>query len=65
MGWSLYFCQSAAGLAHDYRASNLGLPLGKGIPYLIPPYGDQVADQDQIANGYYYQIWKQLLPCGK
>ena len=65
IGWPLYFCQGAAGLAHDYRAFNLGLPLGNGIPYLIPPYGDQAADQDQIANGYYYQIWKQLLPCGK
>jgi hypothetical protein len=56
MGYSLYFCQSAAGFARSRRAQSLGLPRGKGVPFITPPYGDQVADQTQIANGYrYYQ----------
>jgi hypothetical protein len=59
MGWSLFLCQSAAGLAHDWRAHSQGLPLGKGIPFLIPPYGDQAPDQAQIANGYNYLRWKR------
>ncbi|MGA7503784.1 MAG: RHS repeat-associated core domain-containing protein [Candidatus Sulfotelmatobacter sp.] len=63
MGWPLYFCQSAAGLARDWRASHLNLPLGKGIPFLLPPYGDQTADETQIADGYKYLMWK--LVCGK
>ncbi len=59
MGWTQYFCQSAAGLAHDWRAHNLGRALGHGIPFLIPPYGDQSADQDQIAKGHNYLKWKR------
>ncbi len=54
MRYSLYFCQSAAGFAHDRRLHKQGLPLGKGIPFLKPPYGDQTADQAQIAKGYRY-----------
>jgi RHS repeat-associated protein len=58
MGWSLYFCQSAAGLAHDWRAHKLGYPLGRGVPFFWSPYGDQSNDQIQIENGYNYLIWK-------
>jgi RHS repeat-associated protein len=60
MGWSPDFCQGAAALARDYRAYKLDLPLGKGIPFLIPPYGDQSADQVQIEHGYDYFIWKVI-----
>lgn len=60
MGYSLYFCQSAAGLARDWRALRLRLPLGSGIPFVIPPYGDQANDQRQIMAGYQYQQWAAL-----
>ena len=63
MGWSLLVCQGSAGLAHDWRAYKRNLPLGNGIPFLLPPYGDQSADQAQIANGYWYYMWKEV--CGK
>ncbi len=47
-----YFCQSAAGMNHMYRAAKQGMnPFGDGIPFLKPPFGDQKGDNQQIQNG--------------
>jgi len=67
-GFSLTYCQSAAGLGlmgrTSYKDAEYGLGLsrqhykynGAGIPFLKAPYGDQPGDADQIAFGYAYQL---------
>jgi RHS repeat-associated protein len=68
MGFSLTYCQSAAGTGLLLRVGtqnalhDLHVPghqhhtyNGAGIPFIIPPFGDQPADSTQIAAGYAYQ----------
>jgi RHS repeat-associated protein len=46
------FCQSAAGWNRMSRARGQGQKVfGNGFPLLIPPFGDQKADNQQIING--------------
>ncbi|MHB8639107.1 MAG: polymorphic toxin type 44 domain-containing protein [Candidatus Acidiferrales bacterium] len=67
VGFSLTYCQSAAGLGlmgrTSYKDAEYYLGLGRhyqyngaGIPFLEAPFGDQPGDAAQIALGYAYQL---------
>jgi RHS repeat-associated protein len=48
LGFSPYFLLNAAGIQQLVGGN---VP-GSGIPFLIPPYGDQASDQDAIRQGF-------------
>ncbi len=46
------FCQSAAGMNRMWRAAKQGRnPFGSGLPFMVPPYGDQANDNRLIRAG--------------
>jgi RHS repeat-associated protein len=67
-GFSLSYCQSAAGIGLIGRTARLGFVAGlsqspqtpptyngQGVPFISPPYGDQPGDSQMISQGYAYQ----------
>ena len=55
MGIPEYIALNGAGIAQQIEGNNLSGT--RGIPLLVPPYGDEAEDQNMIHAGYvYYQM---------
>jgi len=63
MGFPEIVCLSEAGKAQS--VDNPGQPKQPGIPYLIPPFGDQSVDQYNIERGFdYAKKYSKKAQCG-